>query len=285
MKKKWIVLGLVITIVTMLTGCDLKVLDPKGPVAENQANVIKISMWTMAFIVITVVSLYIFMLTKYRASKATKDYKPPHIEGSKVLETIWIIIPILIVAFLSVVTIKSTSEVEATPKGYEDQEPLIIYAASSNWKWHFSYPEQNIETVNYVNIPVNRPIEFRLYSYGPITSLWIPQLAGQKYAMSDMVNTLHLLADTPGSYFGRNANFSGAGFAEMEFETLAMPQKDFDSWVTDVKQTADNLTEKDFNGLLKDGHVGRKTYNGTHLTFLPAPEGEHAGHHHMKMNE
>ena len=40
--------------------------------------------------------------------------------------------------------------VEATPKGYEDQEPLVIYASSSNWKWHFSYPEENIETVNYL---------------------------------------------------------------------------------------------------------------------------------------
>ena len=36
-------------------------------------------------------------------------------------------------------------------------------------------------------IPTDRPIEFKLYSYGPITSFWIPQLGGQKYAMSDMV--------------------------------------------------------------------------------------------------
>ena len=64
--------------------------------------------------------------------------------------------------------LKSTNEVEATPKGYEDQEPLVIYASSSNWKWHFSYPEENIETVNYLYIPTDRPIEFKLYSYGPI---------------------------------------------------------------------------------------------------------------------
>ncbi|WP_284140297.1 MULTISPECIES: cytochrome aa3 quinol oxidase subunit II [unclassified Virgibacillus] len=285
MKRKWGLLLLVFTIVTVLTGCDLMVLDPKGPVAETQANVIKLSIWTMASIVFTVIGLYIFMLVKYRASKADKDYKPPHIEGSKLLETIWITIPVIIVIFLSVVTVKSTSEIETTPKGYEDQEPLVIYAASSNWKWHFSYPEQNIETVNYVNLPINRPIEFKLYSYGPISSLWIPQLGGQKYAMSDMVNTLHLLADTPGSYMGRNANFSGAGFAEMEFEALAMPQAEFDNWVADVKGTAEPLTETTFNKLLEDGHLGRKTYTGTHLTFLPPPEGEHAGHNHGNKDE
>lgn len=281
MKRKWVLLTLVFLIPTLLTGCDLMVLDPKGPVAATQANVIKLSIWTMALIVLTVIGLYLFMLIKYRASKQPKDYKPPYLKGNNVLETIWIVIPVLIVTFLSIVTVKSTYEVETTPKGFEDEEPLIIYAASSNWKWHFSYPEQDIETVNYVNIPTNRPVEFKLYSYGPITSLWIPQLGGQKYAMSDMVTTLHLLADTPGSYMGRNANFSGSGFAEMEFEALAMPPKEFDKWVDDVKSTADPLTEKEFKGLLEDGHLGRKTYKGTHLTFMPAPE----GHHHMKTSE
>ena len=94
----------------------------------------------------------------------------------------------------------------------------MIYASSSDWKWHFSYPEENIETVNYLYIPTDRPLEFRLYSYGPITSFWIPQLGGQKYAMSDMMTTLHLAADEPGEYMGRNANFSGKGFAENTFQ-------------------------------------------------------------------
>ncbi|MFK9120926.1 cytochrome c oxidase subunit II transmembrane domain-containing protein, partial [Peribacillus frigoritolerans] len=189
MKIKWALLTILFTIATVLTGCDnpLMVLDPKGPVAATQADVIMISIWTMAFVVLVVMVLYIFMIMKYRASKQRDDYEPPHIEGSKVLEIIWVAIPILIVAFLSVVTVKTTNEVEATPKGYGDQEPLIIYASSSNWKWHFSYPEEDIETVNYLFLPTNRPIEFKLYSFGPISSFWIPQLGGQKYAMSDMV--------------------------------------------------------------------------------------------------
>ena len=150
---------------------------------------------------------------------------------------------LLIVIFLSVVSVKSNYKVEATPEGYEDQEPLVIYASSSNWKWHFSYPEENIETVNYLYIPTNRAIEFKLYSYGPITSFWIPQLGGQKYAMADMVTTLHLAADDPGEFMGRNANFSGKGFAENTFDVTAMSQAKFDEWVNEVKETAKPLTE------------------------------------------
>jgi cytochrome aa3-600 menaquinol oxidase subunit 2 len=282
MKIKWALLTILFTIATVLTGCDnpLMVLDPKGPVAATQADVIMISIWTMAFVVLVVMVLYIFMIMKYRASKQRDDYEPPHIEGSKVLEIIWVAIPIIIVAFLSVVTVKTTNEVEATPKGYGDQEPLVIYASSSNWKWHFSYPEEDIETVNYLFIPTNRPIEFKLYSFGPISSFWIPQLGGQKYAMSDMVNTLHLAADVPGEYMGRNSNFSGSGFAQQTFNVNALSAKDYDKWVDEIKATAKPITEEKFNELLKPGHVGQSTYTGTHLEFSPAPEGENAGHDH-----
>ena len=282
MKIKWALLTILFTIATVLTGCDnpLMVLDPKGPVAATQADVIMISIWTMAFVVLVVMVLYIFMIMKYRASKQRDDYEPPHIEGSKVLEIIWVAIPIIIVAFLSVVTVKTTNEVEATPKGYGDQEPLVIYASSSNWKWHFSYPEEDIETVNYLFIPTNRPIEFKLYSFGPISSFWIPQLGGQKYAMSDMVNTLHLAADVPGEYMGRNSNFSGSGFAQQTFNVNVLSAEEYDKWVDEIKATAKPITEEKFNELLKPGHVGQSTYTGTHLEFSPAPEGENAGHDH-----
>ena len=269
-----------VLIVPMLSGCNLLVLNPQGPAAATQAKVIITSIVTMAFILLVVYCLFIFMLVKYRASKHEPGYKPPHIEGSKVLETIWIAIPILIVTFLSIITIKSTGDVEATPKSLKDEKPLIIYAASSNWKWHFSYPEEDIETVNYVNIPTNRPVEFKLYSFNTMTSFWVPQLAGQKYAMANMLNTLHLAADHPGSYFGRNSNFSGSGFAEMEFEVQAMSKKDYKEWVSDVHSTAKPLKEQEFNKLLKDGHLGRKTYTGTHLGFNPPPmTHKHSGGH------
>src|SRR5690606_16514185 len=139
------------------------------------------------------------------------------------------------------------------------------------------YPEENIETVNYLYIPTDRPLEFRLYSYGPITSFWIPQLGGQKYAMSDMITTLHLAAEVPGEYMGRNANFSGKGFAENIFHVEAMPAEEFDKWVEEVKSTAEPLTKEKFDELLEPGHLGQMTFDGTHLDFLPPPEGHDHG--------
>lgn len=281
-KMKWALYTFIFTAFSLLTGCGdrLLVLDPKGPQAQTQADVIMISIWTMSFIVVVVIALFVFMVTKYRASKQKEEYEPPYIEGNLVVEMVCVGIPVLIVIILSVISVKSNYIVESRPQGYEDKKPLVIYASSSNWKWHFSYPQENIETVNYLRIPINRPIEFKLYSYGPITSFWVPQLGGQKYAMADMVTTLHLAADVPGDYMGRNANFSGKGFAENTFNVEAITEAKYTKWVEEVKKTAEPLTEQKFNTLLEPGHVGQSTYTRTHLEFRPAPEGANGGHHH-----
>jgi cytochrome aa3-600 menaquinol oxidase subunit II len=277
-KLKWIIGFFAIAMITVLTGCEpLLVLDPKGPQAARQASDILISISIMAVVVLVILIMLTVILVKYRASKQDEDYEPPHIEGKTWVEVLCVGIPVLIVVALSIVSVQSNFIVEDTPQGYEDQEPLIIYASSSDWKWHFSYPEQDIETVNYLFIPAGRALEFKLYSYGPITSFWIPQLGGQKYAMSDMITTLHLAADAPGEFIGRNANFSGKGFAENTFNVTAMSQGEFDEWVTEVKERAKPLTEEKFAELLEPGHLGQSTYTGTHLSFSPPPEHAHDG--------
>lgn len=286
MKMKWSFLFVIFTGFILLTGCEpLMVLDPKGPQAERLASDILFSMGLMVIVVVAVFAILIYMLIKFRASKQPDDYEPPHIEGHPLVESIIVGIPLIIIIILSVVSVRSNYIVEATPEGYEDKEPLVVYATSSNWKWHFSYPEENIETVNYLYIPTDRALEFKLTSTGPITSFWIPQLGGQKYAMSDMVTTLHLAADAPGEYMGRNANFSGEGFAENTFSVNAVPHEEFDEWVEEVQETAAPLSEEKYEELIEPGHLGQQTYTGTHLEFSPPPEGENSGHQHGNTEE
>ena len=257
----------------VLSGCEpLMVFDAKGPNARTLSTTILISIATMVIILLAVYIILAVVLTKYRASKLPADYEPPHEEGNRKLEFLWTAIPIIIVAFLSVVTIWSLEKVEKPQtEGYANKTPLVIYASSSEWKWHFSYPEEGVETVNYVNIPTDRPIEFRLYSYGMMTSFWVPQLAGQKYAMSDMVTKIHLAAEEEGEYFGRNSLFNGPGFEAQQFEVQAMKQADYEEWVQDVKSSEPKLTEEKFNELLNAAHVGRESFSSTHLSFSPAP--------------
>jgi cytochrome o ubiquinol oxidase subunit 2 len=53
--------------------------------------------------------------------------------------------------------------------------------------------------------------------------------------MAGMQTQLHLIADRPGVYAGRSAAFSGPGFSDMHFDTLATSRADFDAWIARAK--------------------------------------------------
>jgi cytochrome aa3-600 menaquinol oxidase subunit II len=256
--------------VFLLSGCEtnLVVFDPQGPVARDILGLINWSLVLMLFVVIVVFGLFGYIVWKYREKPENKDYEPPEEHGSTLLEIIWTTIPILIVIALTIPTVKTIYALEEVPKGYEKKEPLTIHVTSADWKWIFSYPEQGIETVNYVNIPEDRPVLFKLTSAGTMQSFWVPALAGQKYTMNKMETQMYVVADHPGSYLGRNTNFNGRGYAEMEFEVLSQTQIDFENWVKDVKKTAPKLSEEKYKELLKPTHLGRLTYSNTHLEWI-----------------
>lgn len=268
-KKFYSAMAAILTAV-LLSGCEKKllVLDPKGPVARSIADLINWSVMWMLLVVVVVIGLFVYIVWKYREKPENKDYEPPEEHGSLALEITWVAIPILIVLALTIPTVKTLYKMEKIPEGYEDQAPLVIHVTSADWKWIFSYPEENIETVNYVNIPVNRPVEFKLTSAGTMQSFWVPSLAGQKYTMAKTENQLFVVADVPGSYIGRNTNFNGRGYAEMEFEVLAQSPSEYDKWVSDVKGTAPKLTLEQYEELLLPTHLGRQTYVNTHLEWV-----------------
>lgn len=275
-KKNYFVPLLALLPVLLLSGCEpnMLVFEPKGPAARDILDLINWSLIFMLLVVVVVFGLFGYIIWKYRATPENKDYEPPEEHGSTKLEFIWTVIPILIVIALTIPTVTTIYKLEKPPVGYENKKPIVIHVTSADWKWIFSYPEQGIETVNYVNIPAGTPVEFKLTSAGTMQSFWVPELGGQKYTMNKMETQLYLTADKPGEFLGRNTNFNGKGYAEMEFTVEAKSPKDFDKWVKDVKDKAPKLTEKKYNELLKPTHLGRETFIGTHLAWVD----------HAKMN-
>lgn len=249
----------------LLTGCGqtIQVLNPQGPVARSEYHLILYSFGIMAIVVLIVFVLFGFMLMKYRAKPENANVIPPEIHGNTKLEVIWTVIPILIVIALAIPTVRTTYALVKPPVTKTYTKPIVIDVTSADWKWIFSYPDQGIETVNYVNIPAGVPVDFELTAIGPMNSFWVPELGGQEYSMPGMNSSLWLEADHSGNYLGRSANFSGEGFAHMTFNVISKPETDFDKWVQQVKETAPKLTSEEYANLLKPGLVNQKTYSST----------------------
>src|SRR5699024_302355 len=265
--NKWL-LPLFTGLLLWLSGCsELTVMDPKGPVGKSKKDLILYALTFMMGIVVIVFTIFTIMVVKYRDKSNRKAEYKPDLHGNLKLETVWTIIPVMIVTALAIPTISTLFDLEKPPVSSE-KEPLVIYATTADWKWFFSYPEQGIETVNYLHIPTDRAIEFSLSSADAMTALWIPALGGQKYNMPGMETTLFLQADETGVFQGRNSNFNGEGFAEQTFKVHAESSSDFQDWAKSTKNSAPELTQNKYDSLLKPGLVNKMEFSSTHLEWV-----------------
>lgn len=244
----------------LLPGCSDRyvLLDPAGPVAETEYRLIVLSVILLTVVVIPVIGLLVFLVIRYRDRPGNPAPYRPDWTHSKILEIIWWGIPILIVAILGAVTVRDTFALTRPPT---DQKPITIQVVSLDWKWMFLYPESNIATVNYCEIPTGVPVQFVLTADAPMNSFWVPQLGGQMYTMPGMEMRLWLQADRSGVFEGKGANFTGKGFAHMNFQVIAKPQSEFESWVRSVKASAPPLTKGKYNQLVKPSIVDEQSYS------------------------
>ncbi len=250
-------------------------LDPKGTVALAERGLMLHAVEFMLIVAIPVYILLFFFAWKYRAGNTKAKYMPDW-EHSKMDELIWWAIPLEIVLILGALTWTSTHAL-APNKPLSGTPPLVIEAVALDWKWLFIYPDQSIATVNYVRIPVNQPVEFEVTADAPMNSFWIPQLGGQIYAMTGMINALNLEASDVGKYAGGSSNYSGAGFAGMKFTAEATSQSDFDAWVQIVRLSSNTLSTSTYadlaqasadNPVLYYGAVEQNLYNEIVTKFM-----------------
>lgn len=235
-------IGAILILTTILTGCEQVVLFPSGEVGIQERNLIIFSTVIMLLIVVPVIIATLYFANKYRSTN-NSDYEPDWHHSNKIEAVVWIV-PCIVVAILAYVTWIKTHELDPYKPLEHAGKPVEVEVVAMNWKWLFIYPEQGIATVNELVVPVDRPLNFRITSGHIMNSFFIPALGSQVYAMPGMQTKLHLIGNKIGAYEGISANYSGAGFAQMRFQTKVTSEADFDSWVAGVK-AADMVLSRD----------------------------------------
>lgn len=232
-----------------LSGCTLDLLDPRGPVGLQNRNVILIELGVMLCIVIPVIMMTLFFAWKYRESNTSAEYLPNWDHSTKIEFFVWGI-PAVVIVILGAIAIWTSYTLDPYRPLHSAEaagrKPLNVEVVALDWKWLFIYPDQGIATVNQLAVPVNTPINFRITSDAVMTSFFIPRLGSQVYAMAGMQTQLHLMASAPGDYLGEAAHYTGRGFSDMKFRTLAMSDDDFNQWVDKVKGASDSLDSADY---------------------------------------
>ncbi len=256
------VIAVVVTLPLLSGGCavlDGPVLDPKGPITLAERDLFFKAIAIMMIVIVPVFIMAAIFVWRYRGTNRKARYSPniAYYWPAEVL--VWGV-PALIIVWLAIHLWHNTYKLDPYNAIDPSVQALQVEAIGQDWKWLFVYPEQNIAVVNELAIPVNTPISIRITSDTVMNSLVIPALGGQIYAMAGMQTRLNLLADKEGTFWGRNVQYSGKGFADMQFQTRAMSKEDFDAWVEKAKQSAKTLDAATYEVLAKPSEKVPVTY-------------------------
>jgi cytochrome o ubiquinol oxidase subunit 2 len=248
------------SVAACLGGCNAALLDPRGPIGQDEKTILIDSVVIMLAIVIPTILATLGFAWWYRASNRRARYLPEFSYSGRIELVVWSI-PIMVIVLLGGVTwIGSHSLDPATPLPSKEP-PLEIQVVSLDWKWLFIYPVQGVATLNQLVVPADATLHFTLTSASVMNTFFVPQLGSMIYTMNGMATELNLRAAAPGTYRGISGHYSGDGFSDMHFDVRAVAPSEFATWVGSVQGAGPALDATAYAALaVQSANVPPATY-------------------------
>ncbi len=200
-------------------------LAPASPQAAAIAHLFTGTLIFLGAILALVTFLVLYAVVRYRDRPGAPE--PRQLFGSRRLEVLWTVVPVLSLAVLAGF-MAWTMHVGDPPTGTRKPDIRII---AHQWWWEIVYPKAGVTTANELHIPAGKAelIEFR--SADVIHDFWAPELARKIDIVPGHPNRMWLEADRAGTYLGVCAEFCGNEHAWMRFLVIADPPDQFDAWL------------------------------------------------------
>ncbi|GAD80133.1 putative cytochrome c oxidase subunit II [Vibrio ezurae NBRC 102218] len=204
-------------------------------------------------IAVVVFGVMFYSIIKHRKSKGAVA---ANFHESTKVEIIWTVIPILILIGMAIPATKTLIEMEDT-----SESELTVKITGSQWKWHYSYFEHDVEFFSYLStsneqiegtdqkgehyllevdnalvLPIGKKIRFLMTSDDVIHSWWVPDFAVKKDTIPGFINEAWTKIDKPGIYRGQCAELCGRNHGFMPIVVKAVEADEFDAWIADKEQ-------------------------------------------------
>lgn len=175
----------------------------------------------------------IYFVFKYNRKKG---HNPVDIHGSVLLETIWIVIPLLLVLAMFYYGYRGFSELRRVP-----DDAMEIRVQAQMWKWNFTYDNGN--TTDSLYVPLKKPIKLVMQSIDVTHSLFIPAFRVKEDVMPGRNTYLSFTPNQLGKFDIACAEFCGLNHSMMYTKVIVMPDDDFNSWYNGDKGNEQDSTE------------------------------------------
>ena len=247
-------------LILLLSACNRGILDPVGPVAAQEKQLLINSTAIMLAIIIPTMIATVGVAFWFRRGNRKATYLPDWEYSGAVEMVVWGI-PVLTIMLLGGIAWIGSHNLEPSKALPSTKPPLKVEVVSLDWKWLFIYPDQGIATVNQLVVPAGTPVSFRITSDTVWNTFWVPQMGSMIYAMPRMTTRLNLQADRLGTFDGLSGHFSGDGFPGMQFKVQSLPADQFATWAQGARGSGPALDSRGFAELSKPtSYVKPMTY-------------------------
>jgi cytochrome c oxidase subunit II len=188
---------------------------------------------------VLVTGLILWAVVRYRRPRDAAPGDLPAQTGANVpLEVFYTVIPLVIVAVLFAVTMRTQNRVTATSATPD----LAVEVTGFQWGWRFQYPVQGVTVVGDANdiptlvLPVGANVRLRLEAADVIHSFFVPAFLVKRDMIPGVDNSIEIRPTEPGRYPGVCAEFCGLDHWRMGFDVEVVTPQQFQAFVTEQQQ-------------------------------------------------
>ncbi|WP_331256585.1 cytochrome c oxidase subunit II [Candidatus Bealeia paramacronuclearis] len=217
--------------------------EPATPVMEKIHSFHNLLIWIEGGIAIFVISLLLYVIFKFRASKNPVPAKFSH---NTLIEIIWTTVPVIILIVIAIPSFKLLYFMDVVPKS-----ELTIKATGHQWYWSYEYPDQKVsfdsflieddklkpgqmrllETDNHVVVPVNTNVRVITTSADVIHSWAIPSFGVKRDSVPGRLNETWFNVKKEGLYYGQCSELCGTKHGFMPIVVEAVSPAKFQQWI------------------------------------------------------
>lgn len=203
---------------------------------------------------VLVLGLLLWVMIRFRRGANPTPSRNSH---NTVLEVMWTLIPVVILALIAIPSIKLLAK-QYTPA---PANALTIKATGNQWFWTYDYPDNGSVQVisnmlkeageaktgekartdadgpshlavdNRMVVPVGEPIRLQTTGADVIHAFSVPSLWFKLDAVPGRINEKVLIVEKPGVYFGQCSELCGIRHGYMPIVVEALPRDKFNAWV------------------------------------------------------
>ena len=187
--------------------------------------------------------LILFAAIRYRR---VSDKLPRQVRYNLPIEVLYTVVPFVIIAVLFYYTTITQNVVNDLTPEDEGGSEVNIGVIGFQWNWTFNYVDDDVSVTGIPGqppqlvLPTDTTIRFTETSPDVIHSFWVPAFLFKRDVIPGRVNTFEVTITKEGEYIGRCAELCGEKHAAMNFSVLAVPQDEYEDYISDLRSNPDN---------------------------------------------